>query len=285
VRYLPAAKRAFKRAFKEDDVGDSAAAITYYAFLAIPSLLLVAVGFFGLFASADTVDSLVRRLSTVVPSEAVSLIEDSLSRTTENRGGGLAMVVVGFALAVWTVSGAMGAVMRATNRIYGRREARGFVRQRLTGLVMVVFALVAFALVFGLLVLGPVLSGWIGRALGAETAVSWLWWAGQWPILIAGLAVSFAAIFWLGPDRERPPFRPVTAGAVAATAVWLAASAGFAVYVSMFSSYNKAWGSLAAVIVMLTWLWLSSLALLLGAELDAELEGSRREPALTVSEQ
>jgi membrane protein len=285
VRYLPAAKRAFKRAFTEDDVGDSAAAITYYMFLAIPSLLLVAAGFFGLFAGPDTVDALVRRLSGVVPAEAISLIGDSLSRMTENRSGGLVMVVVGFVLAAWTVTGATGAVMRAINRIHGRREARGFVRQRLTGLVMVAFALVAFALVFGLLVLGPFLSGWVGRALGAETAVSWIWWAGQWPILVGGLVVAFAAIFWLGPDRERPPFRPITAGAVVATAVWLAASAAFAVYVSMFSSYNKAWGSLAAVIIMLTWLWLSSLALLLGAELDAELEGSRRDPGLTVPEQ
>jgi membrane protein len=183
--------------------------------------------------------------------------------------------MIGFAIAAWTVSGAMGAVMRALNRVHERREQRGFIAQRLTGLVMVVLALIAFALVFGLLVLGPVLSGWIGGALGAETAVSVLWWAGQWPILLLGLAVAFALIFWLGPDRDRPPYRPITAGAVLATAVWLAASAAFAVYVSMFSSYNKAWGSLAAVIVMLTWLWLSALALLIGAELDAELEDRR----------
>jgi membrane protein len=272
---MPAVKRAFKRAFKEHEVGDAAAAITYYAFLAIPSLLLVAVGFFGLFAGPDTVKKLVERLGNVMPGEATALIESSLTRVTENRGGGLVMVIIGFAIAAWTVSGAMGAVIRALNRVHERREQRGFIAQRLTGLVMVVLALIAFALVFGLLVLGPVLSGWIGGALGAETAVSVLWWAGQWPILLLGLAVAFALIFWLGPDRDRPPYRPITAGAVLATAVWLAASAAFAVYVSMFSSYNKAWGSLAAVIVMLTWLWLSALALLIGAELDAELEDRR----------
>jgi membrane protein len=275
VRYLPALKRAVKRAFKEDDVPDAAAAIAYYGFLAIPSLLLVAVGFFGLWAGPDTVARLVDRLGAVVPAEAISLIQDTLTNVTENRSGGLVMVVVGFVLAAWTVSGAMGAVMRALNRIHRRKEARGFVAQRGIALIMVVLALIAVALVFGLLVLGPVLSDWVGGALGAETAVSVLWWAGQWPILLIGLAVAFALIFWLGPDRERPRFRPLTAGALLATLVWLVASGAFAVYVSMFTSYNKAWGSLAAVIVMLTWLWLSALALLIGAELDAELEGHR----------
>jgi membrane protein len=275
MRYLRASKRAVKRAFKEDDIGDAAAAITYYTFLAIPSLLLVAVGFFSLFAGPETIDSLVERLSSVMPAEATALLKSSLRRATENRGGGLAMVIVGFAAAAWTASGAMGAVMRALNRVYSRRESRGFVVQRATGLGMLILGLVAFALVFGLLILGPVLSGWVGGLLNAETAVSWLWWAGQWPILLGGLVVAFALILWLGPDRTRPRFRPVTAGSVLAAAVWLAASGAFAVYVSMFGSYNKAWGSLAAVIIMLTWLWLSSLALLLGAELDAELEGSR----------
>jgi membrane protein len=275
VRYFPPLKRAIKRAFKEDDVPDAAAAIAYYGFLAIPSLLLVAVGFFGLWAGPDTIRRVVDKLGEVVPSEAVTLVQTTLTNVTENRSGGLVMVIVGFVLAAWTVSGAMGAVMRALNRVHRRKEERGFVVQRGTGLVMVVLALIAIALVFGLLVLGPVLSGWVGGLVGAKTAVSVLWWVGQWPILLVGLAVAFALIFWLGPDRERPRFRPLTAGAMLATLVWLVASGAFAVYVSMFSSYNKAWGSLAAVIVMLTWLWLSALALLIGAELDAELEGHR----------
>ena len=275
MRYLPPLKRAIKRAFKEDDIPDAAAAIAYYGFLAIPSLLLVAVGFFGLWAGPDTIARVVDKLGTVIPGEAVSLVKTTLTNVTENRSGGLIMVIVGFALALWTVTGAMGAVMRALNRVHREREERGFVAQRAIGLVMVVLALIAIALVFGLLVLGPVLSDWVGGLLNAETPVSILWWVGQWPILLLGLSIAFALIFWLGPDRERSRFRPITAGAVLATLVWLAASGAFAVYVAMFSSYNKAWGSLAAVIVMLTWLWLSSLALLIGAELDAELEGQR----------
>lgn len=273
MRYFRALKIAVARAFREDDIADSAAAIAYYSFLAIPSLLLVAVGFFSLWAGPDTIAQIVDQLGKVVPSEAVTLVEDTLTRVTQNRSGGLVLVVVGLVLALWTVSSAMGAVMRALNRIHRRRDRRRFVWQRAIALLLVVLAMIAVALVFGLLVLGPVLSDWVGRRLNAETEVSLVWWIGQWPILLLGLAVVFAVIYWLGPDRERRPrFRPITAGAVLATLVWLAASGGFAVYVAMFSSYNKAWGSLAAVIVMLTWLWISSLAFLIGAELDAELE-------------
>ena len=269
MRYVTALKRAVKRAFTEDDVGDSAAAITYYAFLSIPSLLLVAVGFFSLFADPETIGTLIEKLDDVVPAEALSLLEDSLQRVIENRDGGLVMIVVGLLVAAWTVSGTMGAVLRALNRIFGELEGRGFVKQRAVGVTLVVLVIAAFALVFGLLVLGPYLSDWTG--------VGWVWWLAQWPILIGGLLVAFGLIYWLGPNRTQMRFKPVSAGSVLAVAVWLAGSAAFAIYVSMFGSYNKAWGSIAAVIVMLTWLWLSSLALLLGAELDAELEGCRDE--------
>jgi membrane protein len=269
VRYVQALKRAVKRAFTEDGIGDYAAAITYYAFLSIPSLLLVAVGFFSLLAGADTVTSLMDRLSGVVPGDAISLLQDSLTRATENQSGGLVMILVGFLVAAWTVSGTMGAVIRVLNRIYGELEGRGFVKQRAVGLTLVVLVLVAFSLVFGLLVLGPYLSEWTG--------FGWVWWLAQWPILVGGLLLAFGLVFWLGPNRKKMRFQPITAGSVLAVVVWLAASGLFAIYVSMFGSYNKAWGSIAAVIVMLTWLWLSSLALLLGAELDAELEGCRDE--------
>jgi membrane protein len=169
----------------------------------------------------------------------------------------------------------MNALMRALNRAYGRRETRGFLAQRLTALGMLLWALVAFALSFGLLVLGPQLAGWIGDAVNAEGAVSWIWWTAEWPILLGGLLLAFAGIMWLGPDVEHRRFRPLTPGALLATVIWLAASALFAFYVSRFGSYNKAWGTLSAVVVMLTWLWLSGVALLLGAEVNAEAERSR----------
>jgi membrane protein len=166
--------------------------------------------------------------------------------------------------------------MRALNRVYDTEESRGFVRQRLVGLVMVAVGIFSFLLVFGLLVLGPKLSGWVGDLVGAENAVRVAWLVGQWPILVVGLLVAFGAVLFFGPDVEHPRWSFLSAGAGLAVALWLVASGGFAVYLAFFGSYNKTWGSLAAVIIMLTWLWLSSLALLFAAEVDAEAERTRK---------
>jgi membrane protein len=266
--------RAGKQALAHG-ITDLAAALAYYSFLAIPAVLLVAVGLFSLFASPDAIATLIDKLGTVVPSQATQLIEDSLGQMNENKSGSLAMVIVGFVLALWTTMGAMTSFMRAVNRAYDREEGRGFVRQRLVAVEMVIAMGVAFLLVFGLLVLGPVMSGWIGNALDIEGAMGWLWWVVQWPILLIGLLAVFATVLYLGPNVDHPRWRFITPGSVFAVVVWLIASGLFAVYTSMFDSYNKTWGSLAAVIVMLTWLWVTGIALLLGAEINSEAERSR----------
>lgn len=266
--------RGVKQA-RADGITDIAAALAYYAFLAIPAVLLVSVGVFSRTAGPDTIESLLDRLEGVVPGEAIDLLRESLVRATENEGGGLVMIAVGFALATWTATGAMNALMRGLNRVYERRETRSFLKQRLTALGMLACLLLAFGLTFGLLVLGPVIADWLGRVLGLEDVFGWIWWTAQWPILIVGLLLSFAGTLYVGPNVAHPRWRFLTPGSIVAVAIWLGASGLFAVYVSMFSSYNKTWGSLAAVIVMLTWLWLSALALLLGAELNGEAERAR----------
>ena len=267
--------RACKEAL-DDHITNLAAAIAYYSFVALPSLLLVAVGVFSLFAGPDAIGTITEKLAGLVPREALTLIDESLRRVTENQASsGIAMVVVGTVLAVWSLTGAMQTLMWALNSAYERDETRGFLKRRLTAFVMVVLMLFAFTLAFGLLVLGPHLSGWIGDAIGLEALVAWLWWTAQWPVLILGLLVAFAAILYLGPNVDHPRWQFLTFGTALAVLVWLLGSGAFAVYVSQFGSYNKAWGSLAAVIIMLTWLWLSALALLFGAELNAEAERSR----------
>jgi membrane protein len=266
--------RAGKEAL-DDQITDLAAALAYYSFLAIPSILLVALGVFSVFADESAVQSLIDRVGRVAPPEATALLEDSLTRMTQNSSGGLVMAIVGFLLALWTTTGAMTAFMRALNRAYDRKETRGFVRQRIVAILMVAIMLVAFALVFGLLVMGPALSGWIGDAVGLEAVLKWVWWLAQWPVLIVGLLLAFATVLYLGPNVEHPKWHFVTPGSVFAVVVWLLVSGLFAVYTAMFASYNKAWGSLAAVIIMLTWLWLTGLALLVGAEINAEAERSR----------
>ena len=273
--YMAIFVRAAKKSIK-DHIPNLAAALAYYAFLAIPSLLLISVGVFGLVANQDAVSKLVDRLETVAPPEALTLVRQSLERITEGQASsGIAMIVVGSVLALWTLTGSMQTLMWALNSAYDREETRGFVKQRLTALLMVLLMLVAFVLAFGLLVLGPHLSGWVGSAVNMETLVEWLWWTVQWPILILALLAVFATVLYLGPNVDHPRWSFLTLGTVTSVLVWLLASGAFAVFVGQVGSYNKAWGSLAAVIIMLTWLWISGLALLFGAEINAESERSR----------
>jgi membrane protein len=171
------------------------------------------------------------------------------------------------------------------NIAYDRKDRRTFVRKRITGLFMAVCIGIAFLLVAAFLILGPHVEKWVGDALGIQGVLGYVWWAAQWPVLVAGLLAAFATMLWLGPDVDQPRWRFLTPGSVLAVVAWLAASGAFAVYTARFASYNKTWGSLSAVIVMLTWLWLAGLALLFGAEVNAEAERSRElrrgEPAET----
>jgi membrane protein len=269
-----------KRAFKgigEHNLTNIAAALAYYAFLAIPSVLMVAVGIFALVGDPSDVQRLVNRLGKVVPAQAQQLIQDSLTRMTGNTGTGITVLVIGILLALWSVTGAMQTLMWGLNVVYDREETRGFVKKRLTALKMVGFAALGVLLVFGLLVLGPQLIHWIGDAVGQKEVVSWVWWTAQWPVLIVGVLVAFAGMYFLGPNVEHPRWRVFTFGAAFAMIVWLALSGLFSFYVSRFGSYNKTWGALAAVVILLTWLWLTALAILLGAEVNAESERTRGE--------
>jgi membrane protein len=272
--YTAILKRAVKEA-NEDHITSLAAALAYYAFLAIPATLLIAAGLFGLIAGPDAVTTVIDKLQGIIPSQASQLLEGSLRRLTQKQGTSITLVAVGGVLALWSLSGAMQNVMWALNMAYGRDETRGFVRRRIVAAAMAVFALMGSALALGLLVLGPHLSGWIGNAIGNKTVVEIVWWAAQWPILIGGLLLAFAVIYYLGPNIQHPKWQFLSFGSVFAVVVWLVASGAFAFYASRFGSYNKAWGSLSAVVVMLTWLWISSVALLLGAEINAEAERSR----------
>lgn len=272
--YVAIVKRAFKE-FSNDHMMNIAAALAYYAFLAIPSVLMVAVGVFSLVAGPHAITTVIGKLNHVMPGQATSLLQGSLKTMTQNKGTGITILSIGGVLALWSVTGAMQNVMWAVNIAYDREERRGFIRRRITSLWMVVFALVGFALCFGVLVLGPHLTTWIGSAVGAKSVVKIVWYIAEWPLLVGGLLFAFAGLMYFAPNVKHPRWKFLTFGAVVSIVVWLAASGAFAFYVSKFGSYNKTWGTLSAVVVMLTWLWLSSVALLLGAEVNAEAERSR----------
>ena len=272
--YVAIVRRAIKK-FNRDHMTNIAAALAYYAFLAIPAGLMIAVGVFSLVAGPHAVTTLIDKLHGLVPAQATSLLRGSLQHTTQHKGTGIVVLGIGGVLAVWSLTGAMQNLMWAFNIAYDREETRGFVRRRLTALVMVLFWLLGFALALGVLVLGPHLSTWIGDAIHAKTVVKLVWYVAEWPLLVVGLLVAFAGLMFLGPNVEHPRWRFLSFGSLLAIVIWLAASGAFAFYASKFGSYNKTWGSLAAVVVMLTWLWLSAVALLLGAEVNAEAERSR----------
>ena len=272
--YVAILKRALGEA-NRDHVTNLAAALAYYAFLAIPSALLLAAGIFSLLAGPHAVTTVVDKLGTIIPGQAQTLLSGSLRRMTQHQATGAVVAGIGGALALWSLGGAMQNLMWALNIAYDREETRGFVKRRLTAFAMIFFVLLGFALSFGVLVLGPHLSTWIGDAIGAKTVVKIVWWAAEWPLLVGGLLVSFAGILYLGPNVKHPRWKFLSFGSVLAIVIWLAASGAFAFYVSKFGSYNKAWGSLSAVVILMTWFWLSGVALLLGAEMDAEAERSR----------
>jgi membrane protein len=258
-----------------DNMPMVAQALAYSTFLAIPSVLLVAVGAFTLLAGPSTITTVIHHLGGVMPNAAKSLLSGSLLRLDRQHHATVVMTIVGFVLALWSTTGAMTSYMTAVNLAYERKDRRNFLRKRLTALLMVGCIAAAFALVAVFLLFGPTIEKHLANALGFRTVFHVVWWTAQWPILVVGLLAAFAALLYLAPDVDHPRWRFLTVGSAIAVLIWLAASAGFAFYSANFGSYNKTWGSLSAVIVMLVWLWLTGLALLFGAEVNAEAERSR----------
>jgi membrane protein len=276
---LPKRKAIFLRAFtkfRENNATMLASALAYSSFFAIPSVLIVATGLFTLIAGPQTITHLIQNLHGVIPAQATHLLGQSLRRTDAHPGTSIVMTVLGFVLAVWSVTGAMNAYMLAVNIAYERKDTRSFVKKRIVAFEMAAVISAAFALVAVLTIFGPVVEHAIASRIGAAGGVlNVVWWIAQWPIVLAGLLVAFATLLYLGPDVEHRTWHFLTPGSVVAALLWIASSGLFAIYTATFGSYDKTWGALSAVIVMLTWLWISGMALLLGAEINAEVERSR----------
>jgi membrane protein len=272
------------RGFMNNNATMLASALAYSSFFAIPSVLLVTVGVFTLVTGPDTITSLIAHAGTVMPRQATQLLGSSLKNLDAHPASSVVMTVFGLVLALWSTTGAMNAYMLAINLAYGRKDKRSFVHKRLVALEMVFAIGFAFVLVAVLLIFGPQIEGAIASHLaGAGGVLDVVWWIAQVPILLAGLLAAFATLLYLGPDVQQRTWKFLTPGSLIAALMWIAISGLFAVYTSMFGSYNKTWGTLSAVIVMLTWLWLSSMALLYGAEVNAELARTRERRAATTA--
>jgi membrane protein len=266
-------KRSAKE-FKEDNLTDWAAALTYYGVLAIFPALLVVVSVLGLIGESAT-QPLIDNLGEVAPGPAQEILTNALENLQGSQGAAGFAFVLGLVLAIWSASGYVAAFMRASNAIYDIEEGRPIwktlpLRVGLTLALLVLVAITAMAVV---------LTGGIAKELGnvigvGDTAVT-VWQVAKWPVLLFIVSFMFALLYWAAPNVKQPAFRWLSPGGVLAVIGWVIASAAFALYVANFGSYNKTYGALAGPIVFLLWLWISNICILLGAELNAELERGR----------
>ncbi|MGD9485372.1 YihY/virulence factor BrkB family protein [Streptomyces sp. TRM70308] len=261
------------REFKEDNLLDWAAALTYYGVLSIFPALLALVSVLGL-VGGPAIQPLIDNVSSMAPGAVRDVLTSMLEQLQDGQGRAGLALVLGLAVALWSASGYIAAFMRAGNAVYDIREGRPVWKTIPTrlGITLVTVLLLAVTAV------GVVFTGGLAQRAGdvlgvGDTAVT-VWSIAKWPVLVLLVSLVFSMLYWAAPNVKRP-FRWVTPGGLLAVLLWLLASALFALYVANFSNYDKTYGSLAAVIIFLVWLWISNTALLLGLELNAELERGR----------
>jgi membrane protein len=271
--WWPVLKRTVAE-FREDNLTDWAAALTYYSVLAIFPALIVLVSILGLVGESAT-QPLIDNLGTVAPGPAKEIFTSAIENLQGDQGAAGVLFVIGLLGALWSASGYVAAFMRASNAIYDIDEGRPIwktlpVRVSLTLVLLTLLAISTIAVV---------LTGGLAEKVGdlagiGSTAVS-VWNIAKWPVLLVVVSFMFALLYWAAPNVKHPGFRWISPGGVLAVVGWLIASGAFALYVSNFGSYNKTYGALGGVVVFLVWLWISNIMILLGAEFNAELERER----------
>ncbi len=270
---------AFKQAwaeFRRDDCPDMAAALTYYAVLSLFPALLAMISLLGVFGQGEsTTDALLELVERIGQGDAVDQLRGPITQMTETNAAGFALVF-GVLGALWSASGYVGAFGRAMNKVYEVDEGRPFWKLRPLNLaITVVSVLLAAMVLLGLVLTGP-FADELGETLGLGDTTVTVWNIVKWPIMLLVVVFLVALLYYASPNIKQPKFRWVSVGAGLAIVVWILASLGFGIYVANFGSYNKTYGSLAGVIILLLWLWLTNMALLFGAEVDAEIERSRQ---------
>ncbi|MFD3685408.1 YihY/virulence factor BrkB family protein [Nocardiopsis sp. NPDC058631] len=269
-------RRTF-REFSADNVTDLAAGLTYYAILSLFPALLVLVSLLGL-AGPDGTRTLTDNASAILPQDVAGLVTTAVENLQGSQGVAGLVGIISLAVALWSASGYIAAFMRASNIIYDVPEGRPIwkklpVRVGITLVMLVLMTLTVLAVA-----VSGGLAEHIGELLGLGTTAVAVWEIAKWPVLLVIVIFMIALLYWASPNAKRG-FRWVSAGSVLAVLIWMAASLAFAFYVATFASYNKTYGSMAAVVIFLVWLWISNIAILLGEEFNAELERGRAEQA------
>ena len=269
-------KGTFKRAlreFKEDSLTDWAAALTYYGVLALFPALLALVSLVGIFGDPATVTQKVTQIvSQVAPGAATEALAGPIQSVTSNPGTSLVTLIVGLVAALWSASGYVGGFMRASNVIHETVEARPIWKLRplqmvVTLLMLTLIVIAAIAVV----VTGPLAEA-VGSVIGLGSTAVTIWSIAKWPVIVLFVITMISVLYYASPNAKLRGFKSVMPGAALAVVVWLVASLLFALYVANFGSYNKTYGTLGGVIIFLIWLWITNVAILLGAEINAERE-------------
>jgi len=268
------ATRTF-REFREDNLTDWAAALTYYGVLAVFPALIAIISILGLIGPSAT-QPLIDNLNAVAPGPAKQIFTSAAQNIQSHQGAAGLALIVGLALAIWSASGYVAAFMRASNAIYDIGEGRPIyktlpVRVGTTVVLMLLLAISALAVV-----LTGGLASQVGKLLGIGQSAVDVWDIAKWPVLLLVVAFMFSILYWAAPNVKQPGFKWLTPGGLIAVLLWIAASLLFALYVANFSSYNKTYGALGGIVAFLVWLWISNVVLLLGAEINAEIERGRR---------
>jgi membrane protein len=270
--WLAAGRRTI-REFKDDFLQDRAAGLTYYGVLAIFPALLVLVSLLGLFGQSAT-QPLIKNLTNAAPSTVRTILQHAIHNLQRGHSAAGVLAIVGILLALWSASGYVAAFMRASNAIYDVPEGRPAWKTLPTRLGVTVVLLVLMVASAVIVVVTGGLARHVGQVLGIGSAAVTAWDIAKWPVLFILVCIMIAILYWASPNARRG-FRWMAPGAVIAVVLWLVASGLFALYVANFSHYNKVYGSIAGMIIFLIWLWITNIAILLGAEFNAELERGR----------
>ncbi|NYE44429.1 YihY/virulence factor BrkB family protein [Streptomyces fulvorobeus] len=266
--------RGTLKEFKDDELTDRAAALTYYGVLALFPALLVLVSLLGI-AGESATQQILDNLKKLTPGSARDVISDAVQQLQGNAGIGSFLAIVGLAVAIWSASGYVAAFIRTSNAVYDMPEGRPVwkvlpLRVALTVTLMILAVVSALIVVFT-----GGLARQMGTALGIGDGALTVWSIAKWPVLVLIVTIMIALLYWAAPNAKGRGFKWITPGSLLALVVWVIASAGFAFYVANFGSYNKTYGTLAGVIIFLVWLWITNLAILLGLEFDAEMARQR----------
>ena len=265
------------REFRDDNLMDWAAALTYYAVLALFPALIALVSIVGLVGDPDgTTEALSEVVSDLGPESAADTFRGPIESITANRSTAGVLFFAGLAVALWSASAYVGAFIRASNVIYEVEEGRPFWKLRPLQIAVTLVMVLLAALVSLALVLSGPLATSVGDAAGVSDSLVDTYRFAKWPLLALVVLLMVSLLYYASPNVKLPGYRWITPGSVLALALWVVASAAFGFYVGNFGSYDKTYGTLGGVVTFLIWLWITNIALLLGAELNAEVERSRQ---------